>query len=75
MKTFSVLITNNAAVVGEEIEENEVCVSLRTYCNHVCDTMTTCLSQFLVVFCRDILEEVSWHQTKRVPSFFLVTQK
>ena len=28
------------------------------------------LSQFLVVFCPDIPEEVSWHQTKRVASFF-----
>ena len=32
-------------------------------CQHV-------LNQFLVVFRSDIPEEVSWHQTKGVPSFF-----
>jgi len=54
---------------GKKPSGNEAYVSLRTYCNQVCYTMTTCLNQFLVVFCPDIPEEVSWHQTKRVPSF------
>jgi len=43
MKTFTMLITNHAAVVGEEIEVGMKHVYLlRTSCNQVCDTMTTC---------------------------------
>jgi len=45
-KTFTVLITNHAVVVGENSSGNEACVSLRTHCNQVCDTVMSSINSF-----------------------------
>jgi len=60
---------------GRNPTVNEACVSLRAYCKQVCDTLSTRPQSISCIFRPDIPEEVSWHQTKRVPSFFLVTLK
>jgi len=60
MKTFTVLITNHAAVVGEEIQVGMKHVYLQ---GHIATKFVIqwqrVLNQFLVVFCPDIPEEVS----------------